>query len=378
MTDVNNGDIRKKDLNSLFTTTTTEKQYSMPTPPPVSTFNVSKIPEKTLNIFPMSNLEYNHDDKGYMMIMDKKQFDTMQIFYIVLIVIFGIIAISFLIWFFIDGMNTPEPPPKLETYKPLQSSKPQIQEISKIKNLTYLECQGSNLKWNGQYCECAFPFYGPYCLEEFFDPNFIDFGPADLQKLNFTSEEYCDATSLSYLSDGSIDPTSCTTKCLENENCIGALYQLCDDVYRCSLITSSIEVNVSNPINKLAEYNGNIYLKKGNYPILNDQVVVYSGDKPVKYWDYGIENIPTLSNKNGFKNILKSEVVKLTWTPTKIINSSGMIGIWSTQPFNPSDFNSLLNSQNVYVDSGMKIGEYSLNLPPQFAGQNLYVMYRKK
>ena len=370
-------------------------------------------------------------------------------------------------------------------------------------------CIGDNLKWNTSTnkCVCNFPFFGPYCLNEFHDPSYNNLGyiptlgnntqdtqqiiitsnssgyqissqnsigitqqnsvtgvnqnsnlslsnntlisteqqlignnnsiysnnktgsqntslqntslqntslqnnnllntsvqiingklqnPTPLDIINYNSIPVDQATSLTFTTQNTLDPTSCTSLCNRDPTCRGVLYNIVDSQYQCNFLTSDITISGITPSTINLEENQGFYINRTrSHPIFTDQVFVYAGKKPPSYWisrdniinnttSNNISNINT--NSSGLGIIVKGVVNTLPWTPSRIVNDTKLTGIWSTTPFTVNDFNNLKtlgNAYNVFIDKGnpdpiyYTVGDYPLNLPDSFySAANVYVMY---
>lgn len=284
-------------------------------------------------------------------------------------------------------------------------------------NLNMNECNDVNVLWDSKEnrCTCRFPFFGPYCVNEFHDSDYVNFGyiegfnppvPMNGQvskssgNLLYTVESVPEASSLTFSTYNTVDPTSCTSLCNKDFLCKGVSYNLVGDKYYCSFLRDEIEVIGNTDIVVNLENNMGIYLNKGKaQPKFLNKVFAYSGKRPPVYWIKRegvlrelLGNTPIAKDllSKGLKpsklsDMTQNTVVEFTWLPERVVNDGNLVGVWSTKPFLSGEYSSLKargNTSTVYIDPGVfsingnNFSDYPLNLPKDFiVPDKVYAMY---
>ena len=308
---------------------------------------------------------------------------------------------------------------------PSQTEAQEVIEKSLINgsklNITNPEmCNDINITWDEEEnkCVCRFPFFGPYCTNEFHDTNYVNFGyvdnfnpPISINRtldangpLYYSVEAQNNATALTFSSYNSVDPTSCTSLCTSDPSCMGVSYNLLNNQFRCGFLTTPITIPGDTDVKINLEKNLGLYLNKSRtHPFFLTKVFVYSGRKPPVYWikregilrDIALKNINhsnmgVLSHKlhtpPKLEDFIKNKVFSIDWVPERIVNDGKMVGVWSTKQFTESEFEVLKNkpdSNDLYIDPGFFVingkyfSDYPLNLPKNFiVPEKIYVMYK--
>jgi len=235
---------------------------------------------------------------------------------------------------------------------------------------TKAACVGNNLQWTGTNCVCAPPFYGTYCGKEKVDNTYLQL-PIENNKTNmtFTTEKINGVTSLSY-NGTNLSGQSCTGICDTTVDCQGVVY----DETGCYLITSNIEILPNAVIGNKFNTNGTVYVNEDSHVILDNRVILYTEEKPIKYWEDRYASNPSEFDSRGFMMFNANAPTMLNWIPSRILNDSSLVGIWSNEQF--SDVKSI-NSPNIYIDRPKNnLYDYELTLPDYIKNSpTIYVAY---
>lgn len=264
----------------------------------------------------------------------------------------------------------------------------EVSEYIKKINATGIDqnqstCVGNNLIYSDNKCTCAFPYFGEYCSREFHESNYYDLA-IDPLLVKFTSNKLINVNDLSFSENGQTtnsmklntyiesNPQSCTGLCNNTDGCIGVIF----DNKGCQLITSKIEVPDNVKINNPLESISTMFIKGGVNVILNNKIILYTGKKPIRYWNPSPEFIPLpTTNNRGFIQFKANNPNKLNWIPKRIMNFSNLIGIWSIIPLN--NIPSIVSTDTVYIDKGnVEFIDYELDFPNFIKNaETIYVIY---
>lgn len=241
----------------------------------------------------------------------------------------------------------------------------------KMKNKFQLIKQGNE--------ECDYGYYGSNCKLQAHSVKYYNAGTFSS---TYTSESVLGQVPLSLnynMDDGSKDKNSCTSHCDFTQGCKGVIYD--HDNLTCSLITSDVVASGSATIN--LNNSTQMYLKRNTVPQFTDIVVGFAGSKIMRYYLSGLsDKSPNLSRKKklgtkrkligGIIHFTPNTVINTSWTPFRIANFGGYVGLYSENEFTTDNWQ---DTEMLYVDQG--IGEYNI---PIFLQEysSLYVLYITK
>lgn len=223
--------------------------------------------------------------------------------------------------------------------------------------------------------ECDYGYYGEDCNLQAHSVRYYNAGTFDsTYKYETLSGEH--PLSLNYsVKDGSKDRSSCTTACDLKMDCKGVLYD--HEKHTCSLITSDVIAN-GDAVMDYAKTQ-QMYLKRNVLPQFTDLIVGFAGSKIMRYYlsgaNYSSETT-CKKNKNSKRkskgaiiHFIPETVLVSTWTPYRIANFGGYVGLYSNVEFTIDNWQ---DTEMLYVDQN--IGEYNIPLFLQeYTG--LYILY---
>jgi hypothetical protein len=349
-------------------------------------FGIDKtIPTEIISINNECKTDYQMGYPPNIKHLSKEEYGTWITVFNVMVIVVILVILSILIWLVVryhNRNNIIPPPVENPVYTPypvdlnVGSLEKNLTNVYNQKGLTQIpinSCTGDNVIWNNNKCECAFPFFGPYCDRQIHDPNYIGLGLTDdPASLLFTTENANQTINLTYnfanvptegilKTNGiiQINQESCTMECTNRSDCKGIVY----DGLNCKLITSDVTVGQGVNLESLITLEPTIYLNKMRTHLrFTDRVFMYSVNKPTRYWIRRAEIIPSPDDLRGFVSLDVMQLKTLKWFPERIVNDGGLYGIWSTKPF--SSLGEIVNHDEIYIDKGDPTSsDYKLNLP---------------
>lgn len=226
---------------------------------------------------------------------------------------------------------------------------------------------------------CNYGYYGENCNFQAHSVKYYNVGSFNSKYKSEISPGQ-KTLSLNYsLEDGSKDRSSCTSICDFRTDCKGVIYN--HDNSTCSLITSDVIANGESSMDYTKS--NQMYLKRTIQPQFTDLIVGFAGSKIMRYYLSSVnsETIKIKSidrnKKRGTKRNLKGGIIHFlpetvtntNWTPYRIANYGGYVGLYSQIEFTVNNWQ---DTEMIYVDQG--VGEYNIPLFLQ-EYKNLYVLY---
>lgn len=227
--------------------------------------------------------------------------------------------------------------------------------------------------------KCNYGYYGEECNFQAHSVKYYNVGSFN-STYNSEVSSGEKTLSLNYdLQDGSKDKSSCTSTCDFRKDCKGVIYD--HDNSTCSLITSDVVANGE----AIMDYTKSqqMYLKRTIQPQFTDLIVGFAGSKIMRYYLSGVGDISSGVNTNSSKKKKKSKrklkggiihfipgtVINTNWSPYRIANYGGYVGLYSKTEFTIDNWK---DTEMLYVDES--IGEYNI---PLFLQEHtgLYVLY---
>lgn len=217
-------------------------------------------------------------------------------------------------------------------------------------NGSMLYSQNNQKDENGN---CRVGFYGPLCDQQAHVEDYYYIGSSNWQNLGLRDIDR--PLNLSF-KDGMLDENSCTSICNRmGDACKGVAYN--NRRKFCRIVNSVPHSSDNIVLDVTAEEK--ILLKKKIKPTVN-KVIVYSGRVPLRYYirrrqrfirrRVGVPGTRRI-NHYGVATLDKNIVYHINWKIHRIINTTGMIGIYSATPFQASNVYNIM-MQAVYVDNG--------------------------
>ena len=217
---------------------------------------------------------------------------------------------------------------------------------------------------------CQYGYYGDNCQFQANDPLYYNIGSF---QMNY-DKQYIGYIPLSLdysLSNGEISKNSCTGICDNTTGCNGVNYNHTTE--ECNLIMSDIQgINPSKLNFSIPEQ---IYLKVNHTPHFKNVVFGFYGNRYLRYYllnntiNPTVKHISEPSITMGLVEFTPNVTVNLYWSPQKIANFEGYIGIYSTTIFDSTNWK---ETNIIHVDS--YVGEYLLPIKLQ-KYSNIYIMY---
>jgi hypothetical protein len=120
------------------------------------------------------------------------------------------------------------------------------------------------------------------------------------------------------------------------------------------------------------------FVKPHVVPIYKDRVFAINGTPPTSFW----YNTKSTSTSGSAKSLEIGKVINLTPVGfsdsyTKILNSGGLRGIISRNPFNVNDFDYYFSVKRKHVDFVVDTGKAAEVDISKFQGSTIYIMYKR-
>lgn len=262
---------------------------------------------------------------------------------------------------------TPYPPPNLGNSSLIGSSvngEAMLNNGASFSDRTSCE-QNSTSYWGVgtlgyPTCRCYPPYYGEQCNLQSHDASYISAGIPN-SNVTLESQSSSVTTGLSFPFSqrpmGSSPGTYCTDSCDQNDNCVGITYE---SNGTCTLLTS-ISVSGIEGIPFNAGIQSILYLKNEYMPLIMGHVVLYSGDLPLRWWNYSTYS----DGGNSLTKVFPDIVYKLPFVPTDIVNNDGYYGLVSSQPFTEDQFDSMISLGSTPTQVVVSPNDVSLGLLQQ-------------
>lgn len=219
-----------------------------------------------------------------------------------------------------------------------------ISDGSGVQDATVCNGNATRQFLNGS-CQCRKPFWGPYCAQESYSDDYIPIGSYDLKDLHFLSDSFKVHRNSFPMVDNEladVDQSTCRNECNKNYDCMGYYYVndsdlsgLKSDDWKHSNISNTCGLLKNVPIFQGEHYpigsDSNIFLRKTKtvYPKLMDEVILYSGNLPARFW---LEK--RTSNKGAHVlNIGINVLNHINFYPENLVNDSNSTIIFSRKSF---------------------------------------------
>jgi hypothetical protein len=245
----------------------------------------------------------------------------------------------------------------------------------------------SSRNWS-TFCACRVPFYGPQCDLESYSSRYTNIGTPDPKTVISDLSDSIPVDRLSFaLDDGgssildSDDQDLCTQLCDDDDSCQGVWWTPAsgnnfgigiDAIFNpdidqtnekplCQLLKSPAVIVPGTDLPYSPTVQGTLYLKTTTDPYFKDRIFVYKGTKPPRYW---LNTIYNDAAGNQGRTMFNKQLIKFNWTPTNIVNNTGLLqtdttdlpfsgapwyGFFSNHSFDPSDevlMNKLITQSN--------------------------------
>lgn len=237
-----------------------------------------------------------------------------------LLVILGILILITIIIGVIFATR-PSVPTTTSTSRGLTNVQP-TQQISTINESSICSLEPTHRQWivdsSGKgSCQCIYPFTGPTCDNELVDPAYQEVAAAGSE--NYAIQPLY-TTSTAHLTYG--EKPNCTDYCNTTDNCIGVVYN--NNI--CTLVTGQVRYQAKAP-----KLHGPLYLKRNSPVVLENQLVIYTGQLPANYWT---------NPGNNYQVLEANRVYRLQFTPSQVLGNSNWTGLLSPNIL-PTDYTTL-------------------------------------
>jgi hypothetical protein len=234
----------------------------------------------------------------------------------------------------------------------------------------------TNVNYNYETGECHKPYYGSRCHLEAWDDNFYAFGDTPMSNIeNIDGSEYNIIVPTKSWHGDHYSEDSCSAKSMADETSIGFWHFPGQCVLLNNYKGNRMEILDITKVRYAPSEQIYMYLKKGFMPKVDGMVSF--GAKGGKF----LRNYLPRENTKSYASIDEMGVVKtiVDFKPYNVFNPNGYVGIWSSKPFDSSDFNTMVQNQisdDYKVDVVKNTANYIFTLPKNISDYNvLYVMY---
>lgn len=242
-------------------------------------------------------------------------------------------------------------------------------------------CKGQNAGWVplNSACGCKAPFWGGQCERVAYDSKYISAGSVNTDDVSYVPANI-QPRAVDYLSFPTVDHpqnwTSCTNLCNNDNSCHGVIW---DDTDRICTPFRTLNVPKVGDMSFDPNVDGNLYVKKSSIPSdpvrIENRVFVFQGTIPLRPW-YNVQSVDVDKVQGNNFLAMKADVLyEPGFTPGHVINTTGMIGVYSLKPFTIQDWKRLVdqgNTNSTYVN----IPGSGFSYPIGWTGKPVWVMYR--
>lgn len=234
---------------------------------------------------------------------------------------------------------------------------------------TATACQATGRsEWNTttHTCVCTKPYWGPSCERDSYDSRYMSAGVYDPSVVTIIDPAF-----VSPLTGGLYQ---CTDTCLDTFGCSGVIYRPNEPPGTQCTMFYQLNVTPGKSIPYPLGVNEEIYIQNTHITDLvhTDRVFLFSGTLPIRHW---------LSQRSLYTSPQSNEIIawsgvvyQLPFFSTGCINGGNLTGVYSLDPFTPSDYDTLLNNptSRVYIHYPSQ----PLSIPLLWSQNQIWVEYR--